>query len=218
VLLHWAPKLRDAYSLFDLKDGGILFRKAPLDGVEQIVVPLSLRPRLLHLEHFPRVAGHPGATCMFRSPRRHYFCEQMASDVAVKNCTVCAKNSISERNRTNFLKLFPASEPLQYFAVDILGPIPKTEHGNRFLLLMTDRFSKMTRITVPLRSISIFSAFCDHWVFACVAPRYLLTDKGTQFTAKFFLAVCQELGIGNYLPRPTIPRQMGRRRCFTAQS
>jgi transposase InsO family protein len=33
-------------------------------------------------------------------------------------------------------------------------------------------------------------------VFVYGAPRYVLTDNGTQFTAKFFLAVCRELGIG----------------------
>ena len=81
--------------------------------------------------------------------------------------------------------------------MDILGPLPKTDHGNRFLLVITDRFSKLTR-TVPLRTITamvVAKAFCESWVFAYGAPRYVLTDNGTQFNAKFFLAVCRELGI-----------------------
>jgi Integrase zinc binding domain len=88
---------RDPDSLFALNDAGILERKAPLDGVKQIILPLSLRPRLLHLEHFPRVVGHPGVTRMFHSLRRHYFLKHIASDVAntINNCTVCAKNRIS---------------------------------------------------------------------------------------------------------------------------
>jgi hypothetical protein len=45
----------------DVNMEGILVRNAPLDGSKQIVVPLSLRPRLLlRLEHFPNVSGYPG--------------------------------------------------------------------------------------------------------------------------------------------------------------
>ena len=131
--------------------------------------------------------------------RKNYFWSGMASDVAetVRNCTTCAKNRVKERKRTSFLKLFPANGPLEYVSMDILGPLPKTDHGNRFLLVITDRFSKLTR-TVPLRTITamvVAKAFCESWVFSYGAPRYVLTDNGTQFNAKFFLAVCRELGI-----------------------
>jgi transposase InsO family protein len=155
---------------------------------------------------------------MFRFLRRDYFWEHMASDFAntVNNCTVCAKNRISERKRTRFLKLFPASEPLQYVAVDILGPLPETENGNRFLLVMTDRFSKLTR-TVPLRSISAFTvtrAFCEKWVFVYGAPQYVLTDKCTQFTAKFVLAFFRELGIGKVFTTAEHPQTNGQMERF----
>jgi Integrase zinc binding domain len=65
---------------------------------------------------------------MFRSLRRRYFWRNMAADVAetVKQCAVCAKNWIKERQRTSFLKLFPAAEPLEYVSLDILGPLTKT--------------------------------------------------------------------------------------------
>jgi hypothetical protein len=94
----------------------------------------------------------------------------MSHDVTdtVRSCTTCAKNRIEERKRISFLKLFPASGPLEYLSMDILGPLPKTSHGNRFLLVITNRFSKLTR-TIPLRTItaqSVAEAFCTHWVFA----------------------------------------------------
>jgi transposase InsO family protein len=76
---------------------------------------------------------------------------------------------------------------------------------------MTDRFSKLTR-TVPLRSISAFTvarAFCEQWVFVYGAPRYVLTDNGTQFTAKFFLAVCRELRIGKIFTTAYHPQTKG---------
>jgi Integrase zinc binding domain len=141
-------------TLFDVDDHGLLVRRAHLDGSRQIVIPAVLRSRLLHLEHFPKVAGHPGMTRMFRSMRKRFFWKHMAADVSetIRQCPVCAKNRVNERKRTSFLKLFPASSPLEYVSMDILGPLPKTEQGNRFLLVITDRFSKLTR-TVPLRTI-----------------------------------------------------------------
>jgi hypothetical protein len=77
---------------------------------------------------------------------------------------------------------------------------------------MTDHFSKLTR-TVPLRRISAFTvarAFCEQWVFVYGAPRYVLTENGTQFTAKTSLRYAEKSELERYLPRPTIPRQMGR--------
>jgi transposase InsO family protein len=82
-------------------------------------------------------------------------------------------------------------------AIDILGPLPRAKHGNRFLLVISDRFSKVTN-TVPLRAVTalpVARAFCDHWVYSCGPPLSLLTDNGPQFIAKFFMTVCAELGI-----------------------
>jgi transposase InsO family protein len=199
--------------LFDTNDDGVLIRKAPLDGAHQIVVPLTLRPQLLHLEHSPRTAGRPGISRMFRSMRRRYFWRMILTDVAetVRQCHVCAKNRIRERKRTSFLKLFPAAEPVEYVSLEILGPLPKTEHGNRFLLIIIDRFSKLTR-TVPLRTISAYviaKAFCEHWVFLYDPPRYALTENGAQFTAKVFLAVCRELGTAKVFTTAYHPQTTG---------
>jgi transposase InsO family protein len=198
---------------FDIDENGLLIRIAPLDQSRQTVIPKSLQPRLLHLEHYPPVAGHPGVSRMVRSMRKQFFWPRMAADIAdtVRTCTTCAKNRIKERTHTSFLKLFPASAPLEYVAIDILGPLPKTGHGNRFLLVMTDRFSKLTR-TVPLRTTTALvcaRAFCDHWVYSYGAPRHVLTGNGPQFTAKFFLAVCRELGVAKVFTTAYHPQTNG---------
>jgi hypothetical protein len=143
--------------------------------------------------------GHPGVTRMCLSLRKRFFWKKMATNVAktVRNCDACARKLIKERNKTCYLKLFPASSPLEYVKIDLLGPLPKTTHGNQFLLIMTDQFSKLT-ITVPLKSTTAYiaaKAICEHWVFTYGPPRHVLTDNGPQFVAKFFLAVCRKIGI-----------------------
>jgi transposase InsO family protein len=188
-----------AGKLFDLDDRGILVRIAPVDGVHQVVVPKSLVARVLHAEHYPPVAAHPGAHRMFATLRRTFFWPRMAADIydTVRQCDACARNRIAEKKHTNVMQLFPANGPMESVAMDILGPLPRTKHGNRFLLVIADRFTKVT-ITVPLRTVTalaVAKAFCDRWVYVYGPPISLLTDNGPQFTAKFFQAVCAELGV-----------------------
>jgi hypothetical protein len=56
---------------------------------------------------------------------------------AVRSREHCARNNFQARSRVNNMQLFTAQEPLEYGAIDILGPLPKTAHGNRFLLLIS---------------------------------------------------------------------------------
>lgn len=44
----------------------------------------------------------------------------------------------------------------------------------------------------------VAQAFLDHWVFAYGAPKYVLTNNGPQFVAKFFDAICTMIGITHF--------------------
>jgi hypothetical protein len=81
-----------ADSLLDYEDSGVLVRRSPLDGALQIVVPKSLQQGLFYLERFPRTAGHPGVTRMFRTLRKRFFWKRMSADVSetFRQCDACA--------------------------------------------------------------------------------------------------------------------------------
>jgi transposase InsO family protein len=123
----------------------------------------------------------------------------MAIDVQqfVQNCASCARKRLTTQRRTAHIKLFPPSEPLEFVAMDILGPLPETKRGNRYLLVIVDRFTKLTR-TVPLSTTvasEVARVFVEQWYCVYGPPVVLLTDNGTQFVAKFFQAVCKLLGV-----------------------
>ena len=205
-------------SKFDIDRYGFLVRKSPLDGTLQRVVPTRLRPRVLYLAHHPRLAGHPGATRMYYTLRREYYWPHMASDAfsTVRNCTSCAATRGTLVKNQKDLKLFPAAGPLEFVAMDLLGPLPKTAHGNQHVLVITDRFSKLTR-SIPLRTTTasvVANAFLDNWVYVYGAPRYVLTDNGPQFAAKFFDAVCALLGVRHYLTTAYHPQSNGQTERF----
>ena len=134
-------------SLFREGDDGVLRRTHPrISDVEQIVLPANLRPRFLKLAHSSKLAGHPGQTRMYNYVRKTYYWPHMAADIyaTVRNCSTCAKNRLKLRRAMNPLKIFPATKPLTNLCIDILGPLTKSKRGCRFLLVITDRFTKLT--------------------------------------------------------------------------
>ena len=214
-----AETVGEPASDYDVDRYGFLVRKSPLDGTLQRVVPKRLRAKVLYLAHHPRLAGHPGGTRMYYTLRREYYWPHMANDAyqTVRNCASCAATRGTRVRHQKDLKLFPAAGPLEFVAMDLLGPLPKTTHGNRHVLVMTDRFTKLTR-SIPLRTTTasvVASAFLDHWVYPYGAPRYVLTDNGPQFAAKFFDAVaCALLGVRHYLTTAYHPQTNGQTERF----
>jgi Integrase core domain len=145
--------------------------------------------------------------------RKRYFSKNMYREIedAVRSFEQCARNNVQERTRVQTMQLFTAHEPLEFVAIDILDPLPKTAHGNRFMLVISDRFSKLTR-TITMRTttaLAVAKAFCTHWVFYYGPPRYLISDNGLQFTFKFFLEVCRELGIAKVFTTAYHPQTNG---------
>jgi hypothetical protein len=177
----------------------LLYRSSTENSELRLVIPTSLRKRLLYISHYPVTAGHPGIRKMYKTISQHYYWPGLSMDVyqTVKQCSHCAREAGLLRKRKQHVSLFPAQEPLEFLAIDILGPLPKTPHGNQFILIVCDRFTKLVR-NIPLRtitSLAVAQAFCYHCVFAYGMPKTLLSDNGTHFSSKFFQACCIELGI-----------------------
>ena len=135
----------------------------------------------------------------------------MAADVmsTVRSCPNCAKNRIRLIKNSNSMKLFPATAPLESMAMDLLGPLQKSKAGNRFILVMMDRFTKLTQF-VPLRRITaavIAAAFFQHLVFKYGAPKETLTDNGSQFASKFVRETCKYWASATPSPARTTPEE-----------
>ena len=178
---------------------GILVRISPNDYSEQIVLPKPLRQRVLYIAHYSKSAGHPGGTRLYATLRKQFYWPGMAPDAyaTVRNCVECAKRRIKLRRHHSFLRLFPAKRPGEHVAIDILGPLPRTQNGYQYVLCMTDRYSKMALVQ-PLTNITALTvarAFCKEWVYHYGQPTFLLSDRGSQFTSEFFGAVCDTLNV-----------------------
>jgi len=173
------------------------YRRTPYDN--QLVIPKSLFKRVLTLEHHATVAAHPGMNRMYYTMRKAYYWPSMLTDVhtTITKRTTCAQNRLAVRRHTTPLTLFAATESLTELSVDIFGPIPASKKGNRFILVIIDRFAKLTKCVALRRitAITVASAIIDVWVSAYGPPDRILSDQGPQFMSNFFIAVMKMLGI-----------------------
>ena len=128
-------------------EDGILCRRHPRDQTMiQAVLHSSLRHRLLRLAHHTPIAGNPGQTRLHRRLQRSYYWPHMPDNISttVRECTSCAKNRLRLLRKASEMKLFPATAPLDSVAIDILGPLPKSSRDFIFMLVISDRFTKLT--------------------------------------------------------------------------
>ena len=80
-----------------------------------------------------------------------------------------------------------------------MGELIRTPRGNKYLLVMCDRFSKLVR-TRPLKrvtALAVAEAFVTHWVLVYGPPADLLSDNGSQFASRLFISICRILGVKN---------------------
>ena len=178
---------------------GLLCRDGHRAGSQQLLIPRSLVKDVIRAEHSSPLAAHPGGSRMYQTLRDQYYWPSLAANVfgCVTACPTCAKKHLMGTQSTAPMRLFAATEPFAALAIDLLGPFPRTPEGYEYILVICDRFTKVTR-AVPLKDISALdfrSAFLYTWVARYGIPDSVLWDTGPQFAAVLWQGVLKALGI-----------------------
>lgn len=174
---------------------------------------LRLRSSALKLAHHNPPSVHPVQTRLHHKLSSAYYFPKIAAEITtvVLECTPCAKNRLRLVKKMRPMKSFTATKPLESVAIDILGLLPTSTRGFRFVLVISDRFTNLTK-AVPLSLITPFDvtvAFVDNWFFKYGQPRTLLFNNGSQFVSHFFQRV-RKLTSPTRLQRRTTRRKMGK--------
>lgn len=84
----------------------------------------------------------------------------------------------------------------QIVSVDIFGPLPTTRLGNKYIIVLQDLFSKLTRL-LPIRRITaqvVCSTIEKKFIAVDGKPKTFLTDQATQFTGKVWKNLGERIG------------------------
>jgi hypothetical protein len=96
--------------------------------------------------------GHLGIRKTLSKVKKRYFWYKMRQYVKYwcNKCDICAsKKSPNKKPRTP-MKQYSVGAPWERMAIYILGPLPRSEDGNRYLMVVEDYFTKWTEaIPIP---------------------------------------------------------------------
>lgn len=100
--------------------------------------------------------------------------------------------------------------------MEILGALPITFQEIQYVLIIMDRYSKLTR-AIPTSKTTVSrlaNLFLDHWIVPFGVPTYLLTDYVPKFGSKSFQSVSRKLGIKHLSATSYHPQTNGKAQRF----
>lgn len=115
----------------------------------------------------------------------------------MKECGACARRKTGHRITAPMGDFLVANEFLDVVILDIVGPLPKTERGNRYLLTFIDQFTRFCD-AIPIArqdTETIAREFVTRIITQFGIPRSLLTDRGANFTSLLIKETCKLLKI-----------------------
>lgn len=178
----------------------LLIHKSIVDEAKGVAVPESLRKQILYLSHHLTLSGHQIQRRIYDTLRQNYYWRHMVRDdyVTIIQCASFSRKGSQYRHKGR-LKFFSAKGILEIVAMEIIEPLPKTLHGNLYVLVITDCYSKLTTVipTSKTAASHVANPFLNLWIVTFGVPTYLLADNGPQFACMFFQSVDRQLEIGH---------------------
>ena len=177
------------------------------------VVPDSLKGEVLRLCHDLPTSGHQGIDRTLAKSKLNFYWYGQSSEVKefVKGCTICNQNKKAGKTHVFPRVIHQAGMPMEKIHLDFIGPLTVTPRGNRYILVLSDNFTKWTE-AVPMASMeALDTARVAITEFFCRLgfPLALITDQGTNFQSTLFRTMCELVQVHQGRTTPYRPSANG---------
>ena len=176
----------------------------------QLVVPRCLKEDILRELHSGALEGHLGEEETLKKIRERFYWPGMQRDVKdwCSTCEPCSTwKSAPKRNHAP-LQTIRAGYPMQVVAVDIMGPLPESEAGNKYVLVAGDYFTKWMEVyAIPdQEATTIVKKLTDEMFCRFSIPEQLHSDQERQFESLLMKEICDLLKIKKTRTTPYHPQ------------
>ncbi len=216
---HQDREVKSYWSQWDRLDlvDGVLRRLwiVEMTGEEvwQLVVPSTLRHEALESLHDGQCAGHMGITRTVGRVQLRFYWYNYRRDTQrwCQRCQTCQKRRNPPRRAKAKLGQYRVGVPNERIALDILGPLPESTAGNKYILVIGCYFTKWKEsFAMPnMEGVTVADILVDQWISRYGVPRQIHSDQGRQFESQLFQQLCARLQVDKTRTTPFHPQSDG---------
>merc|ERR1711893_274924 len=148
-----AKYLIGRWDQLEVRDGLLCYSWQPEDPRKpvwyRIVAPRVLIPTVLGALHDLKSSGQVGMNkTVEKCKRSPFFWPQMVAEAKrwVRKCKECQQRKSPAHAKRAKLVTYQSGGPWERVAMDVLGPLPATPGGNKFILVVMDYYTKWVEV------------------------------------------------------------------------
>ena len=209
LLTYWLE-----WASLQVRDGVLYRRREKLArDVWQWVVPRDRRKGLLEEAHAGRTTGHLGSKRTFERLRARAYWPgyRLCCENFCRSCIICAKRNSLQKKAVPPMGVRVVGRPFERIAVDILGPLPRTTSGHRYILVIGDYFTKWMEAypLVTQEATEVATKICEEYFCRYGIPGELHSDQGRSFECTLLREICNLMGVKKTRTTPFHPQSDG---------
>ena len=142
--------------------------------------------------------GHLGVTKTAAKVQQRYYWPGWLDDVKkhVSQCEECSRRKGPKKLPRAPVTSISIGKPFDMIAMDICGPFPTTDRGNKYILVAAGYFSKWPECwAIPDQEAKTVAHCLEELIGRNGVPQTLLTDQGKNFESKLISEIRKLLKI-----------------------
>nr|CAD40090.2 OSJNBb0012A12.12 [Oryza sativa Japonica Group] len=169
---------------------------------ERICVPdnKDLKDAIMKEAHDTLYSIHPGSTKMYQDLKERFWWASMKREIAecVAVCDVCQRVKAEHQKPAGLLQPLKIPEwKWEEIGMDFITGLPRTSSGHDSIWVIVDRLTKVAHF-IPVKTTYSGSRLAELYMARIVClhgvPKKIVSDRGSQFTSKFWKKFQEEMG------------------------
>lgn len=203
--------LSEKFKKYEIKEG-VLYRKDRKNNGRLLkVIRRHELEVVMFIMHDHPISAHFAVKVTFDKVRGRYYWPKMYKDIRiyVESCDQCQRRGKPQKK--NELHSIGIIEPFHQIGIDIVGPLPKTERDNKYIVVAMDYFTKWPEAKAlkeaNAKEVAMFiyeDIICRH---GC--PKKILSDRGTHFNNQVIEKLVEKFQIKHKFSTPYHPKTNG---------